>query len=173
MRLERLKGGEAAMTRHPLCSALSARSLTAGTFALAVCIFLPSADAFTGILYSSEVGWQEFGSGNEAMPEDVYGMRFDDTWGLTTLTEFDGFSVPAWGDAYARNGIAGGLGLSSAWEADFTQNDLDPEDRAQNGPIPNHTRGTNTLTPEIPEPSSMILIGMGLAGFFVARRRRK
>ncbi len=76
--------------------------------------------------------------GNPSMPEDIYGIKFDDSWGLSTHIEFDSTRLPMWGDFYSKDGTAGGAGMNAAWNAGFTTPDWDPEAPAQDGSVENH-----------------------------------
>lgn len=122
-----------------------------------------------------DIGWHGVGSGNPTMPEDIYGIKFDNAAGLTSHFEFDSFRVPVWGDFYSKNGNAGGHGLNSVWNAGFTVNDFDPTVVAADGSYMGHllVPDSQTVNNDVPEPSTMMLFGVGICGYLVARRRRK
>lgn len=125
-----------------------------------------------GDFSSYDIGWQSVGSGNMNMPEDVYGIRFEEAWGLVTTIEFDSDRVPIWSDFYSKNGNAGGFSLNCAWNAGFTDNDTDPLSAPQDGSILNHLLAPDTGITVIPEPTTLLLLGSALAGVVIARRRK-
>ncbi len=49
------------------------------------------------------------GSSNPGIPGPVYGLKFDEAYGLVTTIQFDSYRMPMWGDFYAKDGTAGGL----------------------------------------------------------------
>lgn len=125
----------------------------------------------SGDYAEAEIGWHDQGSGNPNMPSSIYGIKFDEAWGLTSLFEFDSFRMPVWGDFYSKNGSAGGYGVNSAWNQGFGMADTDPDAPAMDGSIENHILVPDTQLVPIPEPSSLLLVGASLIGAFVARRR--
>jgi hypothetical protein len=121
-----------------------------------------------------DLGWHAVASGNPGMPEAIYGLKFDEASGLTTNVAFDSFRMPVWGDFYAKNGRAGGQGQNAAWNAGFTIEDLDPMAPPQDGSLQFHLLvpdSDSDFTPEVPEPSTWLLLGTALAGGFFVRRR--
>ncbi len=120
-----------------------------------------------------DIGLHSVYPDNPNMPDEMYGIRFDDTWGETTHIAFDTYRAPVWGDFYARGA---GLGLTTAWNAGFAGGDSDPFAQPQDGSLAFHIlvpNGRTTQTDPIPEPSTMILFGTGLlASGLVFRRRR-
>lgn len=123
-----------------------------------------------------EIGWQAVRSGNPNMPEDVYGIRFDEAWGLCSSFEFDSFRAPVWpvwGDFYSKNGSAGGYGRNTAWNAGFTLHDADPTGPVHDGSLQSHALvpDTHGTPPPIPEPSALLLLGSALLGMIAVRRK--
>jgi len=122
---------------------------------------------------STDIGWHDQSPGNPNLPSPIYGIKFDDTWGLNSLFEFDSYRVPVWGDFYAKNGQAGGFGPNTAWNAGFGMADTDPIAPPADGTIENHILVPDTQLVPIPEPTTLLLVGAGLISAFVVRRRHR
>jgi hypothetical protein len=132
---------------------------------------LPDGDIWdiTGNYGEALVGeWFYPGTANADMPGDLYGAKFDDTWGTTFTLEFTSNRLPVWGDFYAKDGTVGGEGLNQFWNAGFLLDD--PLFPPSNGSLDGHI-----LRPDsrIPEPTTVVLLTVGLMSLGVAVRRRK
>jgi hypothetical protein len=109
------------------------------------------------------------------------GMKLD--YGTDGQTEWSFYSLrsPVWGDffakdgraegdAYNKDGTADGGEWNWAWNTGFF--DPDPLDAPANGSI-----GYKILRPDtdtvIPEPTTLGLLGMGLMGLAIGRRKQK
>ena len=88
----------------------------------------------------------ETSPGSPELPQDIYGIKFDDTYGNLLSIDFDSTRAPVWGDFYAK----GGRNISQqVWNTGLTF--VDPDDLPGNGSINNHI-----LVPDsIPEPASL------------------
>lgn len=135
------------------------------------------------------------GGSNPGIPGNIYGIKIEEE-GKT----FSFFSVkdPVWGNFYTKDGNAGG-GANAAWNTDYLVN-VDNEDSANfvstlcpaggecylpdgSGGIvfkilrPDTTGGGGGGVPppgsEIPEPSTMFLLGSGAVGFLINKKRKK
>ncbi len=122
-----------------------------------------------------DVGGHTAGPGNPQMPDDIFGIKLDETAGEVTHAEWDIDRAPMWGDFYAKNGTAGGLGTNLAWNAGFTANDTDPDAPPAGGSINYHilVPDTHNPPPPIPEPSTLLLLGSGLLGTALVIRKRR
>lgn len=111
------------------------------------------------------------------------GMKLD--YGTDGQTEWSYYSwrSPVWGDFFAKDGRAGDIGSDKgstggadgdewnwAWNTGFF--DPDPLDAPANGSI-----GYKILRPDtdtvIPEPTTLGLLGIGLMGLAIGRRKQK
>jgi len=97
------------------------------------------------------------------------GMKLDYGAGGQTQWSFFSRRNPTWGDFYAKDGRAGGMGLNTARNAGFANADpLDAPD--------NHSMGYKILRPDtqavVPEPTTLGLLGAGLIGIAVRMRRK-
>ncbi len=132
---------------------------------------LPDGDIWdiTGNYGEAFVGeWFLPGGGNPDMPGDLYGTKFDETFGTTFTIEFTSNRLPVWGDFYAVDGQAGGEGLNQFWNSGFLLADplLPPSDGSLDGHI---------LRPDsyIPEPGTVAMLALGLMTLGAAVRRRR
>jgi hypothetical protein len=97
--------------------------------------------------------WEE--NGNPGMPGTVYGLKFDETWGITLIIDFDTDRMPVWGDFYAKDGKSDGV-FNAVWNSGFGI--PDPQVRAHDGDEQGHLLVPDTY---IPEPATVTIFGLG------------
>jgi hypothetical protein len=100
------------------------------------------------------VGQVQYGWFNE-YAGTIYAMKFDDTQGKTLEVGFNSWRMPVWGDFYAKDGRAGGLGWNRAWNAGYAN--PDPMVAACSGSIDNHILRPDTV---IPAPAAPVGCGV-------------
>lgn len=116
---------------------------------------------------------------NPNMPGPMYGVKMagvqNSGSGLFEYS-FHSYKAPTWGDFYAKDGKVDGIDVT-AWNEDFLQ--TDPTAPAQSGLLQDVT-GTyinkilrpDTQSTVVPEPGTIMLLGLGLSGIGLLRRKR-
>lgn len=90
--------------------------------------------------------------GSPELPLDVFGIKFDSTFGRLLSITFDSFRDPVWGDFYAKGG---GQVSQQVWNTGLTY--VDPLTAAADGSLNNHILVPDT----VPEPASLLMISLG------------
>jgi hypothetical protein len=115
------------------------------------------------------------GGSNPNMPGTMYGLKFNDSSAGDSLTvSFRTTRSPVWGDFYAKDGTDKVDDVKidvTAWNEGFSR--TDPVAGPANGSVDNHILRPDTKTTLVPEPTTMLLLGLGLVGLAGVRRKMK
>jgi hypothetical protein len=117
---------------------------------------------------ASSPQWHTESNGNFHIPEDLFGIKFEEVSGTVVTIDFDSPRNPVWGDFFGKSGSKAG----EIWNAGFTVSDFDPVEGPGNGSVAYHALVPDTTTISNPAPGAVLLaaIGTGLVGHL---RRRK
>jgi len=122
------------------------------------------ADDFGGFNTANILGpetWEAYNSSDNNMPYDLYGIKFDELVGTNTTLSFYSTHSPTWGDFYAKDGAGGDV---YAYNAGFSASGVsDTLNDGQHIAVPNGA--------PVPIPLPLVLLGSGLFGLAVFRRR--
>jgi len=136
--------------------------------ATARCILnLNDSSSVTNLVYGTFTS----ANGNPNFPGSIVGVKFDSlNSGSPYSFEFDSARAPVFGDFYAKGGNGGSNGFAvynagavnhdSEFEIDF----IARPDTVIGGP--------GGVGDPVPEPASILMLGLGLAGLSFAKRRR-
>jgi len=125
----------------------------------------------------TEVGTFGVSGSNPGIPGDIFGVKVDSGSPLSFSTTH----APVWGDFYAKDGAAGGLGTNFAYNVGFfadtgsglTSNQGGPPDAT--GPFTNWVaRPDGAIEPPvIPEMSSIVAwLGLAVCGLIAVKKTR-
>ena len=123
------------------------------------------------------------GNNNPGMPQNLYGMKLEDPTTIPLVLEwqFESRHVPMWGDFYAKDGDAGGLGTNYLFNAGFGQLG-DPDPASTNYDYLRYALDNTSLadkhilvpdTQVVPAPGAVLLGFLGLGTAVIKLRKNK